>query len=173
MKLKNKAGRGAAYAAQQPESDVTEYREEEREATGAPYKTFATKEEYEAELDRAIEEAAEDGAEMPKAEDGKPTEDQIIAGWKRGEKTLRTLVPGFELSAAMGDKAFAAALTGGMSVAEAYIAMTESRRKPAQTRREIAQNAQSANKGTGKSQSNPASLPPAEFNAYINRIMGN
>ena len=76
-------------------------------------------------------------------------------------------MPEFDLNTAMQDPAFSQALARGVSVAQAYL-MTQPQ-KP-QERREIPQNGQTALKGTGSSQVNPATLPPKEFEAYINSL---
>ena len=166
MKLKNRAARAADYQEEQTVPPETEERAE-------PYKVFATKEEYDRALAEAIaDEESDREGDTKEADGGRAEEDRIIAEWRRGERELKELVPGFDLREAMEDKTFAEALTGGSSVAQAYLVM-QSRKGTAAERREIAQNAQTADKGTGRSRVNPASLPTPEFNAYINRIIGN
>ena len=96
-------------------------------------------------------------------------EARIIAEWKRGEAELRELVPDFRLIDAMQNEVFARAITRGSSVAQAYLMMTHAgAEKP--ERREIPQNAQSANKGTGRSRVDPATMSREEFRQYINNI---
>lgn len=101
-------------------------------------------------------------------------EERIIEGWKRDSDMLRQLLPEFDLGAAMRDEVFSSSLRSGSPVSMAYLAMLLS--KPAKDirppRREIAQNAQSANKGTGETTINPATLSSADFKQYIDRIRG-
>lgn len=170
MKLRNKTARAAEYSAE-PAAVAEDALKEGEEGTETPYKSFATKEEYDKELERAIADAGDGEGETKEPDDRKAAVERIITEWQRGEAELRAVVPDFDLRRAMEDRAFSDALTGGASVAVAYIAMTQG--KPKQARREIAQNAQSANKGTGRSQANPATLPAPEFKAYIDRIMNN
>lgn len=137
-----------AQAAEQSGQTVEEYRSAQSEA---------------AELEAFRAEKAE-------REKRRRAEEQILADWRRGEADLKTIVPDFDLNDAMRDQAFASALSGGASVAQAYMAMQSSKPAPKPARREISQNAQGVRKGTGESQRNPAKLPPAEFNAYIESI---
>ena len=97
-------------------------------------------------------------------------EEQIISEWKRGEEDLKTIVPDFDLNTAMRDKAFSAALSGGASVAQAYMAMQQAAPAPKPQRREISQNVQNPRKGTGKSKVNPATLDTPDFMKYIDKI---
>lgn len=97
-------------------------------------------------------------------------EQRIVAEWRRGEEQLKEIDPSFSLDEAMKNPAFANQLTNGASVAQAYLA---TRPKPKPKRREIAQNAQSAVKGTGETQRNPATMKTEDFLAYINERKGN
>ena len=134
--------------------------------------------EPEKEIAPEEEEVKEEAApeEEPEPEENEPeargeAEARIIAEWKRGEAELKELVPDFSLLDAMKNEVFAAAITRGSSVAQAYLMMTHAgAEKPEPERREIPQNAQSANKGTGRSRVNPATMSREEFRQYINNI---
>ena len=110
-------------------------------------------------------------AEKAERERRRIAEEKIISEWKRGEADLKTIVPDFDLNTAMRDKAFSEALSGGASVAQAYMAMQNAAPAPAPKpqRREISQNVQNPRKGTGKSKVNPATLPAPDFMKYIEK----
>lgn len=117
------------------------------------------------------EEEPEEEAAQPEPESRGDAEARIIAEWKRGEAELQEIVPDFSLIDAMKNEVFAGAITRGSSVAQAYLMMTKAdAAKPEPERREIPQNAQSANKGTGRSRVNPATMSREEFRQYINNI---
>ena len=114
---------------------------------------------------------AEERTPQPEPESRGDAEARIIAEWKRGEAELREIVPDFSLIDAMKNEVFAEAITRGSSVAQAYLMMTKAgASEPEPERREIPQNAQSANKGTGRSRVNPATMSREEFRQYINNI---
>lgn len=125
----------------------------------------------------AVEEEIKEEEPAPEPEPKAETEARgdaearIIAEWKRGEAELQEIVPDFSLIDAMKNEVFAEAITRGSSVAQAYLMMTRAgAEKPEPERREIPQNAQSANKGTGRSRVNPATMSREEFRQYINNI---
>ncbi len=125
----------------------------------------------------AVEEEIKEEEPAPEPEPEAETEARgdaearIIAEWKRGEAELKEIVPDFSLIDAMKNEVFSEAITRGSSVAQAYLMMTHAAAdKPEPERREIPQNAQSANKGTGRSRVNPATMSREEFRQYINNI---
>ena len=136
-----------------------------------PLKETAMAEEEPREEEPAPEEEPEKEPEEKEPESRGDAEARIIAEWKRGEAELKELVPDFSLIEAMKNEVFAEAITRGSSVAQAYLMMTHAdEKKPASYRREIPQNAQSANKGTGKSRVDPSTMSREEFRQYINNI---
>ena len=141
-----------------------------RSKAAEPEKT--AEEEIKEETAPAEEEPeAEEKAPQPEPESRGDAEARIIAEWKRGEAELREIVPDFSLIDAMKNEVFAEAITRGSSVAQAYLMMTKAgAEKTEPERREIPQNAQSANKGTGRSRVNPATMSREEFRKYINNI---
>lgn len=142
-----------------------------RSKAAEPEKETAPTEEEVREEETVTEPEKEPEAEEKEPESRGDAEARIIAEWKRGEAELREIVPDFSLIDAMKNEVFAEAITRGSSVAQAYLMMTSAgANKPEPERREIPQNAQSANKGTGRSRVNPATMSREEFRQYINNI---
>ena len=138
-----------------------------RSKAAEPEKETAAVEEEIKEEEPAPEPEPEEKADTGRGD----AEARIIAEWKRGEAELKEIVPDFSLIDAMKNEVFAEAITRGSSVAQAYLMMTHAAAdKPEPERREIPQNAQSANKGTGRSRVNPATMSREEFRQYINNI---
>lgn len=101
--------------------------------------------------------------------------ERTIRGWQREAAELKTLVPDFNFDAAIQNKTFADAISGGATVAQAYMLMQSKEPKQPEAkakRKEIAQNAMTKNKGTGESSVNPATMSDKDFKEYINRIAG-
>ncbi len=94
--------------------------------------------------------------------------DELVSTWQRDAQQLKILVPEFDLAEAVKTKVFAAALTSGKTVFEAYKEMIS---KPkTEPREEIYQNARNARRGTGGTTQNPAKLSSADFKKYIENI---
>lgn len=87
---------------------------------------------------------------------------------KREAELLSRAVPEFSYEEALKNNAFSAALDEGLSVLEAYTRMLEMPRN--MPRDPIAQNGQTAQRGTGEVTANPAKLDTADFMKYINKI---
>ena len=138
-----------------------------RSKAAEPEKETAAVEEEIKEEEPAPEPEPEEKADTGRSD----AEARIIAEWKRGEAELKEIVPDFSLIDAMKNEVFAEAITRGSSVAQAYLMMKKAgASEPEPERREIPQNAQSANKGTGRSRVNPATMSREEFRQYINNI---
>ena len=93
---------------------------------------------------------------------------RALRGLFRDGELLGKYIPGFDFRGAMQNSAFRETLKRTLSVMEAYEAMT---RLPKNAPREtIAQNGQTARRGTGESSVNPARLESEEFMRYIEKI---
>lgn len=94
--------------------------------------------------------------------------EKVVREWQRDAEQLKILVPDFDLAAAIKNKAFAAALSDGATVFEAYKAISLSPKQ--EQREEVFQNARSARRGTGGATLNPAKMSSDDFKKYIDNI---
>lgn len=150
-----------------------------------PYKVFDTKEDFEAELEKLVNEKMSEhmyGNNLQPYYSKKPEEnnyrvadnyepgmsngrDKIIDAWREDAAKLQIAVPDFDFTAALRNDSFRKALSEGMNVFEAYREMIK---LPMQSdRTEIVQNGRNARRGTGEAMLNPAKLSSKDFMAYI------
>ncbi len=87
---------------------------------------------------------------------------------EREAELLSRAAPSFSYDEAMKNEVFSSALDEGLSVLEAYAKMLEMPKNA--PRDPIAQNAQTAQRGTGEASADPSKLDTADFMKYISRI---
>lgn len=83
-------------------------------------------------------------------------------------RRLEEMIPGFSFADALRDETFLNTLRSTGSVSAAYAAMSRSKKRPA--RAMIAQNGQSAARGTGESSADPSKLESGDFMKYIAKL---
>lgn len=105
---------------------------------------------------------------MQRETDAARERERIINGWQRDAQEIKYINPDFNLSEAVKDPVFAKMLGEGKTVFEAYGATHKPAPPKTPARKPILQNGASPGGGTGSRQaSNPANLPSAEFQKFI------
>lgn len=93
----------------------------------------------------------------------------------RDAQNLKAFEPDFDLQQALTNPAIQQALVQGQTLSQAYMAVKQAAQPqqpaiPKPQRSELDQNAQSAQRGTGEGNRNPATMSTKDFMAYIDRI---
>ena len=169
MALKSRKAAMAAAETKPDFSENTTVPDMAQTEEAEPYMVFKTKEDY----DNAVRGELENYSGNTYAPQGGQQEsdrERRIALWQRDAYMLKLVIPDFDFESALNDDTFRAELASGKSVFEAYAAIARPRQ---QQRSEIFQNAQSASRGMGESEINPAKLSSEDFKKYIDNIRNN